>query len=161
MRESATSHLPNVGARPGKGLNITLWCVQVLLALAFLGASSVKLMGQSEMVGLFEAVGIGQWFRYVTGILELAGAVLIVVPKTRSVGAALLVAIMLGAIATHLFILHSAPIGPLVLLLLSSFVVWGRGARARAIDMTKISVIVGSVRKNRFSEKPGQWIVDD
>jgi NAD(P)H-dependent FMN reductase len=26
--------------------------------------------------------------------------------------------------------------------------------------MTQISVIVGSVRKNRFSEKPGQWIVD-
>lgn len=126
MRESATSHLPNVGAGPGKGLNITLWCVQVLLALAFLGASSVQLMGQPEMVRLFEAVGIGQWFRYVTAILELTGAVLIVVPKTRSVGAALLVAIMLGAIATHLFILHNAPTAPLVLLLLSSFVVWGR-----------------------------------
>lgn len=27
-------------------------------------------------------------------------------------------------------------------------------------DMTQISVIVGSVRKNRFAEKPGQWIVD-
>lgn len=100
--------------------------MQVLLALAFLGASSVQLMGQPEMVRLFEAVGIGQWLRYITGILQLAGAVLIVVPKTRSVGAALLVAIMLGAIATHLFILRNAPTAPLVLLLLSSFVVWGR-----------------------------------
>ena len=126
MSELATSHLSNVGAEPGKGLNITLWCLQVLLALAFLGATSGKLMEQPEMVGLFEAVGIGQWFRYVTGILELTGAVLIVVPKTRSVGAGLLVAIMLCAIATNLFILHSAPTAPLVLLLLSSFVVWGR-----------------------------------
>ena len=51
MRESATSHLPNVGAGPGKGLNITLWCVQVLLALAFLGASSVQLMDSPRWSG--------------------------------------------------------------------------------------------------------------
>lgn len=126
MSESATSHLSNVGSGPGKGLNITLWCLQVLLALTFLGASSAELMGQPQMVEIFKAVGIGQWFRYVTGILELTGAVLIVVPKTRSVGAGLLVAIMLGAVAAHLFILHSAPTAPLVLLLLSGFVVWGR-----------------------------------
>jgi putative oxidoreductase len=126
MSESATGHLPDVGAKPGKGLNIALWCVQVLLALAFVGAASGKLMGKPEMVGLFEAIGIGQWFRYVTGILELAGALLIVVPKMRSIGAGLLVAVMLGAVVTHLFILHNAPTAPLVLLLLASFVVWGR-----------------------------------
>ena len=126
MSESALSHLSNAGSGPGKGLNIALWCVQVLLALAFLGASSGQLMGQPEMVRLFEAIGIGQWFRYVTGILQLTGAVLIVVPKTRSVGAGLLAAIMLVAIATHLFILHTALTAPLVLFLLSSFVVWGR-----------------------------------
>ncbi len=72
------------------------------------------------------AVGFGQWFRYVTGILELAGAVLIVVPRTRSIGAALLATIMLGAITAHLFILHVPPTAPVVLLLLSGFVVWGR-----------------------------------
>ena len=126
MSESATGHLPDVGAKTGKGLNIALWCLQVLLALAFVGASSGKLMGKPEMVGLFEVIGVGQWFRYVTGILELTGAVLIVVPKTRSVGAVLLIAVMLGAVATHLFILHAAPTAPLVLLLLASFVAWGR-----------------------------------
>ncbi|AKV00219.1 hypothetical protein AKJ09_06882 [Labilithrix luteola] len=126
MTHSATSNASNVSARPGKGLNIALWCVQVLLALAFLGASSAKLMGKPEMVAVFNAVGIGQWFRYVTGILELAGAVLIVVPKTRSVGAALLAMIMVGAIFAHLFVLHSPPTAPVVLLLLAGFVVWGR-----------------------------------
>ena len=38
-------------------------------------------MGKPEMVALFTAVGFGQWFRYVTGILELTGAVLIMVPR--------------------------------------------------------------------------------
>ena len=125
MSASATNHLRSVGAAPRRGLNVALWIVQALLALAFLGASSTKLMGRPDMVALFAAVGIGQWFRYVTGILELIGAVLILVPKTRSIAAGLLVAIMFGAIMTNLN-LHTTIIPPLVLLLLASFVVWGR-----------------------------------
>jgi putative oxidoreductase len=126
MSTSATRHLTNISAGPGRALNVTLWCVQVLLALVFLNASSAKFMGRPEMVALFAAVGVGQWFRYVTGVLELTGAVLLVVPRTRSIGAALLVAIMLCAVATNLFIVHTNPAPPAVLLLLSSFVVWQR-----------------------------------
>jgi putative oxidoreductase len=113
-------------AATGRPLNILLWWVQALLALEFVGVSSAKLMGMPEMVALFTAVGFGQWFRYITGILELTGAVLIVVPRTRSIGAALLATIMLGAITAHLFILHVPPTAPVVLFLLSGFVVWGR-----------------------------------
>jgi putative oxidoreductase len=113
---------------PGKGLNIGLWIVQGLLALAFVGAASGKLLGKPEMVGLYDAIGIGQWFRYVTGLVEIAGAVLVVIPKTRLVGAGLLAGTMLGAIATHLLILHNAPTAPVVLLALASFVLWGRRA---------------------------------
>jgi uncharacterized membrane protein YphA (DoxX/SURF4 family) len=126
MSASATRHLSDTDAGPGKALNIILWCVQVVLALAFIGAGSQKLIGAPAMVALFKAIGIGQWFRYVTGICELTGAVLIVVPKTRSIGAALLAAVMLGAITAHLFVLHIPPTAPVVLLLLASFVLWGR-----------------------------------
>jgi putative oxidoreductase len=115
-------------ARSSRAVNIALWVVQALLALAFLGAASGKLLGKPEMVGLFEAIGIGQWFRYVTGLLEAAGAVLIVVPRTKAYGAALLGAVMVGAILTHLFILHNAPTAPAVLLVLAGVVVWGRRA---------------------------------
>jgi putative oxidoreductase len=111
---------------PGKGLNIALWVVQGLLACAFVGAASGKLLSQPEMVGLFETIGVGQWFRYVTGVVELAGAALILIPKTRVIGAGLLAGTMLGAIATHLFVLHNAPTAPIVLLALVSFVLWGR-----------------------------------
>lgn len=128
MTVSATTHLAGVGTRPSKALNITLWCVQVLLALTFLNASTAKLMGKPEMVTLFAAVGIGQWFRYVTGILELTAALLILVPRTKSLGAALIVPIMFFATLINLFVVHINPIPPLVLLLLASFVVWGRRA---------------------------------
>src|SRR5919106_2889602 len=113
-------------AATGRPLDILLWCVQALLALVFVSASWAKLMGNPEMVALFSAVGFGQWFRYVTGILELTGAVLIMVPKTRRAGAALLATIMLGALTAHLLILHVPPTTPGVLLLLSGFVVWRR-----------------------------------
>ena len=114
------------GTATGRPLNVLLWCVQALLAFVFVNASWAKLMGMPEMVALFDAVGVGQWFRYLTGILELTGAILIMVPRTRRIGAALLAAIMLGALTAHLFILHVPITTPGVLLLMSGFVVWGR-----------------------------------
>ena len=58
---------------------------------------------------------------------QLSGAaVLIILPKTTGVAAALLATIMLGALTVHLFILHVPPSAPGILFLMSSFVVWGR-----------------------------------
>ena len=120
----------NIGATrraaTGRPLDLLLWCVQAFLALVFVGASWAKLMGQPEMVALFTAVGLGQWLRYVTGILELTGAVLIMLPQTRRMGAALLATVMLGALTAHLFILHVSLTTPGILFLLSGLVVWGR-----------------------------------
>ncbi len=113
-------------AATGRPLDLALWCVQAFLALVFVSAGWAKLMGKPEMVSLFSEVGLGQWFRYFTGILELTGAVLIMVPKTRRTGAALLATIMLGALTAHLFILHVPSTTPGVLFLMSGFVVWGR-----------------------------------
>ena len=123
-KQSYVRHIP--GAAPGRPLDILLWCVQALLALVFVNASWAKLMGNPEMVALFTAVGVGQWLRYVTSVLELAGAVLIMVPKTTSMGAGLLATVMLGALTAHLVILQVSPITPAVLFLMSGFVVWGR-----------------------------------
>jgi len=117
------------GATSVRPLNILLWCVQALLGFVFAGAARAKLTGDAEMVALFSAIGAGQWFRYVTGVLELTGVVLIMVPKTARIGAALLATIMVGAIATHLLVLAVSPAAPLVLLLLAGFVAWGRRYR--------------------------------
>lgn len=118
------------GAATGRPLDILLWCVQAALALVFVGAGWAKLKGNPEMLALFSAVGVGQWLRYVTGVLELTGAVLIMVPTTRRIGATLLATIMAGAVTAHLFVLHVSPATPGVLLLMSALVVWGRTNRA-------------------------------
>jgi uncharacterized membrane protein YphA (DoxX/SURF4 family) len=130
---TATSSLPAASGTPGKGLNIALWVVQVLLALMFFMAGGNKLAGNVQMVGLFDAIGIGQWFRYLTGGLEVAGGVLLLVPRLSGFGGALLVPVMLGAIATHFVVLHNSPAIPFALLLGLLFVVWGRRAQLKKV----------------------------
>jgi hypothetical protein len=46
---------------------LAAWVPQLLLAAAMLGAGAGKLAGTRDMVALFEAVGVGQWFRVLTG----------------------------------------------------------------------------------------------
>src|SRR5712691_1551996 len=106
--------------------NIVLWTLQVLVALAFVAAGSGKLLGSSEMIALFDAVGIGQWFRYVTGSLEVAGGLLLIVPGKAAFGAVLLACVMAGASVAHLTVLHTAPTAPLVLFAVTALIAWGR-----------------------------------
>ena len=105
---------------------IALWVVQVALAGMFLLAGSSKLFGADAMVGLFDAIGIGQWFRYVTGLIEVGSAVALLVPSFAVFGALALVATMIGAIAAHLFIVGGSPAMPVILLLGSAGVLWTR-----------------------------------
>ena len=78
------------------------------------------------MVATFNAIGVGQWFRYVTGVIEVISAVLLLVPGMAAFGAGLLVCTMVGAVLTHVTILHTSPAIPLVLLLAVAAIVWGR-----------------------------------
>lgn len=116
-----------------KPKNITLWVLQVLLALAFLGAGFGKLSGQPAMVDVFQQIGFGQWLRYLTGSIEVISAVLLLVPRFVGLGALLLVATMLGAVCTHLFLIGGTPVPALVLLILSAVVLWGRKERLLAL----------------------------
>src|SRR5712691_2043151 len=126
MTTIRTAHHPFAIAAPWKAFNITLWTLQVLVALAFVAAAAGRLLGSADMIGLFDAVGVGQWFRYVTGLLELLGALLLIVPGRAAFGSVLLAAVMVGAVTAHLTVLHTAPTAPLVLLALAALISWGR-----------------------------------
>ena len=105
---------------------IALWLVQIALAGMFLLAGGSKLLGAPAMVGLFDAIGIGQWFRYLTGLIEVGSALALLVPSFAVFGALALVATMVGAIVTHLFIVGGSPSMPAILLVGSAAVVWTR-----------------------------------
>ena len=113
-------------SQPSKALNVTLWILQALAAAAFLMAGATKLAGAEVHVAMFEKIGLGQWFRYFTGSLEVICAILLLVPRTVGIGAALLAATMVGAVATHLFIIGGSAAPALVLLLITAAVAWYR-----------------------------------
>jgi len=101
---------------------IGLWSVKALLAAAFLAAGSAKLYGVPMMVQTFEHVGVGQWFRYFTGFLEVVGAAAVLIPTVAGFGGVLLAAIMVGATLAHLLVVPGSPIPAIVLFALSTLV---------------------------------------
>ncbi len=102
------------------------WALSVLLALVFLMAGSIKLMSRPAMVQEFAQVGLGQWFRYFTGILEVTGAICIVAPPVSKWGAVLIATVMSGAVVAHLTALHSSPVLPAILLVMTLGAAWLR-----------------------------------
>jgi putative oxidoreductase len=110
-------------------LNLTLWVLQGLLALLFLYSGASKFSSHGiYWIELFAKVGIGQWFRYFTGGLEVTCAVLLLIPRSSTIAAAFLACTMAGAILTHLFILRDgyAAIFPGLPLLILIAVAWRR-----------------------------------
>jgi putative oxidoreductase len=61
------------------------------VGLTFLLIAATKLIGTEDTVEYFEAIGWGQWFRYLTGSLDLVGAVLLFVPRWTFYGAVVLI----------------------------------------------------------------------
>jgi putative oxidoreductase len=109
-----------------KATNIFLWSLQISAAGMFIMAGYGKLTGNADMVGLFNAIGIGQWFRYLTGLLEVLGAVLLVVPALAGLSGLLLAGVMVGAIGTHLFIVGGNPAIAILLFAFSLIIAYGR-----------------------------------
>ena len=112
--------------RPSKALRITFRVLQFLLAAAFLSAGAANLAGAHTPVETFEKIGLGQWLRYYTGGMEVVFASLLVIPRTAALAAAVLVAIMVGAVATHLLVIGGSAIPAVVLLLLTAALAWYR-----------------------------------
>lgn len=81
--------------------------LRVGAAIVFLGLGYVKLTADasSMWVGLFDALGLGQWFRYLTAAMQATGGLLMLIPRTAWIGAAIAGCTMIGAIIVDLFVL--------------------------------------------------------
>jgi putative oxidoreductase len=122
--------------RPSR--RIGAWTLQGIIAAAFLAAGAAKLAGVPFMVDLFAQIGLGQWFRVVTGVVEVVGAVALLVPGLASLGALWLGGTMIGAVATHVLVLHTSPVPAIVLGVLNALVVYlRRDELAALLDRVK------------------------
>jgi putative oxidoreductase len=126
MAQTLTEDTRSASVSTGKTMNIVLWLLQIAAAGMFVMVGLSKLSGNEQMVALFTAIGLGQWFRYLTGILEVAGAILLLIPRTSGLGALMLVGVMIGAVMTHLFVIGGNPLMAIILLAITSLVAWER-----------------------------------
>jgi putative oxidoreductase len=117
---------------PSKWRTIAIWALRVVLGLVFLYIGTTKLTGTGHTIEYFAAIGWGQWFRYLTGVLDIAGVVLLFVPKCTRFGAIVLAcSVGLGTLIS-LTVLRGDPTWgssemvsvPLVLTLLAVVLAW-------------------------------------
>ena len=82
------------------------WILRGGIALAFVLFGVDKFPANGPWVSFFDQVGFGQWFRYVTGVVEIAGGVLLLIPWTVSAGLLLLACTMASAALIHVVIIR-------------------------------------------------------
>jgi putative oxidoreductase len=97
-----------------------------LVAIAFAVAGATNLSSTPSVFEMFEAVGVGQWLRYLAGLVELAGAAMLLLPGFIGLGALLLAATMVCTLLGHFFVLGDSPAGTLALLAAAGAILWYR-----------------------------------
>jgi putative oxidoreductase len=102
------------------------WILQGVVAIAFFAAGAAKLAGAAYMVQLFDQIGLGQWFRHATGLVEVIGALALIYPGLAAIGGVWLGGTMFFGVLTHLFVLHTSPVPAIVLGLLNALIVYLR-----------------------------------
>jgi len=87
-------------------MSILIIIVQVVLGLLFVLIGSMTVAGRKMFVENFRRFGYPQWFRVVTGSLEVLGGLGLLIgiwlPWLAALASAGLALVMLGAVSTHL-----------------------------------------------------------
>lgn len=130
---NATVHGPPTPTARARVLTVTLWVFQLVTAAAFLLAAVAKLAGVAQVVATFDAIGLGDWFRYLIAVLEIAGAAALLIPRLAGPAALAFVGLMVGALVTHLAVIGSGTGTVVPLLLLSAVIAWGRRRSTREL----------------------------
>ena len=108
-----------------KAKTVLLWIVTVIGALGVAAAGVTKFASAEMWNGLFTEWGYSIGFKNLIGVLEVSAAVFVLIPRFATYAAALLCAIMLGAIYTVIVNQSDlgvvAPLGNLALFLVIAF----------------------------------------
>ncbi len=111
-----------------KAKNIVGWVLQILLGVLFALSGAQKLMGEATVAANFEGWGYPDWFLMLTGVLELLGAIGLLIPMTAGWAASGLVLLMLGAAWTHISnnesLVAVVPLSFLALLAVVAYLRW-------------------------------------
>jgi len=110
---------------------VVVWIVSVLLAAVFATTGISKLIGVEPLTLQAAAMrGFPSWIRVVVGVVEVAGAIGLLIPAVASVAAALLALLMVPATITQWISGEPGIFVPILLLVLLLLVAWRRNPGA-------------------------------
>src|SRR5579863_4037872 len=101
MSESTTGELKYKNSAPDWGLRTIIFVVFLFFACRKFTSDP-----KAPWVVLYEQIGFGQWLRYVTAVIEIVGAFLVLISQTVTAGLAMLVLVMVGAVLIDIAVLH-------------------------------------------------------
>jgi len=83
------------------------WAIRGGVAVFFFlyGIEKFSSNPESPRVKLFQQIGAGTWFQYFTGVVEVVGGLLVLIPRTALVGLAILACTMAGAALILMFVI--------------------------------------------------------
>lgn len=85
-----------------KQFNLLVWVLRLVAAVIMLQTLFFKFSAAPESVYIFSKLGLEPWGRIGTGIVELIASVLLVIPRTTSLGALIALGVISGALVAHL-----------------------------------------------------------
>jgi len=80
-----------------------LWIITVFLAYVFLRQGIAKFSGDSGWARAFRAWHYPDWFRILIGVIEVSAVLTLFVRRFALVGAVMIIIVMLGGMATHVW----------------------------------------------------------
>jgi len=85
--------------------NILSWLLKLTVAIIFLQTLYFKFTAHPDSVHIFSALGVEPWGRIGLGIIELITVLLILYPKTKTIGMLVGFVIIIGAVLSHILVL--------------------------------------------------------
>ena len=90
-------------SRKAVALEIALWVFALFLAWIFIRQGFAKFDDTSGWAQAFRTWHFPVWFRILIGVLETGAALLLLWNRTAFAGASIIIVVMLGAMATHVY----------------------------------------------------------
>ena len=82
--------------------SITSWILQIVVAMILFQTLFFKFTGAAESRYIFTKLGLEPWGRIGSGVVELIACILLLHPRTVTLGAILALGVISGAIMSHL-----------------------------------------------------------
>ena len=103
-----------------------IWGISAVLSIVFLVSGAQKLIGDSSFFAVAAMDQYPAWFRQVVGLVEILGAIGLLIPRMTLLSAFALSTVMFGAAYTHLVGGIPGAALPAFLFVLLLVVIWAK-----------------------------------